>query len=82
MNLITQLSDHTEYWISAERDKHINNDYSVTVCMLCVITHIREDVFKNSNIKLHIQVNTVIKTLFPGSSEKEFYVSHAGTECV
>ena len=29
-----------------EREKHINDDYSVTGCMLCVIPHIRLDVFK------------------------------------
>ena len=30
-----------------EREKHINNDYAVTGWMLCVIPHIRIDVFKN-----------------------------------
>ena len=42
----------------------------MTGWMLCVITHIREDVFKNSKGKHHIKVNTVIKNLFAGSSEK------------
>ena len=41
--------------------------------MLCVITHIREDFFKNSNINHTNQVNTVIKTLFATLSEKEFH---------
>ena len=41
-----------------EREKHINTDYHVTSCMLCVIPHIRENVFKISNRKHHIQVNT------------------------
>ena len=47
-----------------EREKHINTDYDVTGCMLCVITHIREDVFNIPNINNINQVNTVIKTLF------------------
>ena len=41
--------------------------------MLCVITHIIEDVLKYSNRKHHIQVNTVINNLFAGLSEKELY---------
>ena len=41
--------------------------------MLCVIPHIREDVFKNIQNKHHIQVNNVIKTLFAGSTEKELH---------
>ena len=41
--------------------------------MLCVIPHIREDVFKYSQNKHHIQVNNVIKTLFAGSTEKELH---------
>ena len=28
-----------------KREEHINTDYAVTGWMLCVITHIREDVF-------------------------------------
>ena len=55
------------------RDKHIDTDYSVTGWMLCVIPHIREDVFKNEQNKHHIQVNTVIKSLFYGSTEKELH---------
>ena len=47
-----------------EREEHINTDYAGTGWMLCVIPHIREDVFKNAHNKHHIQVNNVIKTLF------------------
>ena len=36
----------------------------VTGWMLCVVSLIREDVFKNLNINHMIQVNTVIKTSF------------------
>ena len=41
--------------------------------MLFVITHIREDVFKNAQNNQHIQVNIVIKSLFAGSTEKELH---------
>ena len=41
--------------------------------MLCVITHIREDVFKNSQNKHNIQVNNVIRKHFGGSTEKELH---------
>ena len=47
-----------------EREKHMNTDYAVTGCMLYVITHIREDVFKKSNGKHHFQLNNVIKALY------------------
>ena len=53
------------------REKHINNNYAVTGWMLCVIPHIREDVFKNAQNKHHIDVNNFIKTLFYVSTEKE-----------
>ena len=53
------------------RKEHINTDYAVTGWMLCVIPHIRGDVFKNAQNKHHIQVNNVIKTLFAGSTEKD-----------
>ena len=43
----------------------------MTGWMLCVITHIRVDVFKNAQNKHHIQVNNVIKTLFAVSTGKE-----------
>ena len=53
--------------------KHINTDYAVTSWMLCIIPHIREDLFKNAQNNHHIQVNTVIKSLFAGSTEKELH---------
>ena len=56
-----------------EIEKHINTDYAVNGWMIFVIHQIILDVFKSSNRKHHIQVNTVIKTLFAGSSEKELY---------
>ena len=56
-----------------ERKKVINADYSVTGWMLCVIPHIREDIFKNAQYNHHIQVNTVIKNWFAGSTEKELH---------
>ena len=41
--------------------------------MLCVIPHIREDVFKNSQNNHHIRVSTVIKSFFAGSTGIEFH---------
>ena len=58
-----------------EREKHINTDYAVNGWILCVIPHIREDVFKNAQNKHHIQVNNVIKSFFSGSTEKELHES-------
>ena len=55
-----------------EREKLINIYYDVAGWVLCVISHIREGVFKNSNGKHHIQVNDVIKTFYDVSYEKEF----------
>ena len=56
-----------------KREEHINTDYAVTGWMLCVIPHIRKDVFKSAQNKHHIQVNNVIKNLFAGSTEKELH---------
>ena len=56
-----------------EREKRINNDYAVTGWMLCVIPHIRGNVFKNAQNKHNIQVNNVIKTFFDRSTEKELH---------
>ena len=39
----------------------------MTGWMLCILSHIREDVFKNAQNYHHIQVNTVIKSFFSGS---------------
>ena len=56
-----------------EKDKHIYTNYTVTGWMLFLITHIREDVFKNTNRNHIKQVNTDIKTLFSGVSDKELH---------
>ena len=56
-----------------ENENHINTNYSVTDCMLCVIPHIRGDVFKNAQNNQHIQVNSVIRSLFDGWTEKELH---------
>ena len=47
-----------------ERDIHTNTDYSVTGWMVCVITHIYEDVFYISNGNNSNQVKNVTKTPF------------------
>ena len=70
---LTLYSENIYFFISSlwnKREEHINTDYAVTGWMLCVIPHIRENVFKNTQNKHHIQVNNVIKTLFAGSTEK------------
>ena len=66
-NYCTLYYENNAFFISSfcnEREKHINTDYAVTVWMLCVIPHIREDFFKNPQNKHHIQVNNVFKTFF------------------
>ena len=68
-------SEHICFSISSlwnKREEHINTYYAVTGWMLCVIPHIREDVFKNAQNKHPIQVNNVIKTLFAGSTENSY----------
>ena len=75
-NDYTEYSDNICFVMSNlwnQIEIYINTDYAVTGWMLCVITHIREDVFKNAQNKHHIQVNTVIKSLFAGSTEKELH---------
>ena len=49
-----------------EREEYINNDYTVTAWILCIIPFIREYIFKNPDGKHHIQVNNAIKTLYSG----------------
>ena len=69
-------SENICFVISSLRNKweeHINTDYAVTGCMLCVIPHIRSDVFKNAQNKHHIQVNNFIKNAFAGSNEKQLH---------
>ena len=72
-------NDYTDYsenvcfvisklWI--ERQKHINTDYDMTGCMLCVIYHIREYFFNNLKGKHRNQANIVIKNLIADLSEK------------
>ena len=56
-----------------KREEHTNTNYALTGWILCVIPHIREDLFKNAQNKHHIQVNNVIKTLFVGSIETELH---------
>ena len=73
-NYYTGISDNLCMVVSRlwnEIEKHINTDYTVTGWILCLIHHIREDVFKNPNGKHNIQVNIVIKTLHAGWYEKE-----------
>ena len=41
--------------------------------VLFLFPHIREDVLKNTQNNHHIQVNTVIKSLFDGSIENELH---------
>ena len=55
-----------------KREEHINTNYAVTGRMLCIIPHIREDVFKNAQNKQHIQVNNVIKSFFLDQKKKSF----------
>ena len=56
-----------------KREEHVNTNYAVTGWIICVIPHIREDVFKNAQNKHHIHVDNVIKTLFSGSTYKELH---------
>ena len=53
-----------------EREKIINTDYAVTGWMLCAIPHIKVDIFKNQQNNHHIQLNTVINSLFAWKTEK------------
>ena len=53
-----------------KRQVHINTDFSVTGCMLCVIPHICKDAKDHSDRNHSKQVNNVIKILFSGSSEE------------
>ena len=64
-NDCTLCSDNICFVISNfwnEGNKHSNTDYTVTGWMLCVILHIRGDIFKNAQNNHYIQVNTVIKS--------------------
>ena len=53
-NDFTLFSENIYFVISSlwnKREEHVNTDYSMTGWMLCVIPHIREYVFKNSQNK-------------------------------
>ena len=56
-----------------EREKHINTDYAVTGWMLCIVHQIMEYFFKNAQNNHHIQVDNVIKSLFPVSTENQLH---------
>ena len=43
--------------------------------MLCVISHIWEDIFNNTNENHRKQINTVIKTAFYDLSDDELHVT-------
>ena len=58
-----------------KRQLHINTDFSVTGCILCVIPHIRKDAKDHSDSDHTKQVNNVISTLFSGSYEEEMDVT-------
>ena len=58
-------------WI--EREKHTSTDYAVNGWMLCVTTHIREDILNSSNGNNRNQVNTFINNMFADSSEKDLH---------
>ena len=64
-NDCTLYSENICFVISSlcnEKEKHTNTDYALTGWMLCVITHIREFVFKNAQNKHYIQVNNFINS--------------------
>ena len=54
---------------------HINTDFTVTGCMLCVITHIHKYAKDNSDSDNRKNVNNFIKTLFNGLPEDEIDVT-------
>ena len=56
-NYCTLYSDNICFVVSNlwnEREKRINTNYAVTGCMLCLIPHITEHVFKNAQNNHHI----------------------------
>ena len=58
-----------------KRQLHINTDFALTGCMLCVIPQIRKDAKDHSDSDHRKQVNNFIKTLFSGASEEEINVT-------
>ena len=63
------------YKLWQKRKLHINTDFSVTGCMLCVIPHISKDAKYHSYSYHRKQVNNIINTLFSRSSEEEIAVT-------
>ena len=63
------------YKLWQKRKSHINTDFSVTGCMLCVISHISKDAKDHSYSDHRKKVNNVINTLFSGASEEEIAVT-------
>ena len=54
---------------------HINTNFAVTGCVLCVIPHILKDAKYHSYSDHRKKFNNVIKTLFPGLPEDEIAVT-------
>ena len=74
-NDFTLYSENICFVISSlwnKREEHTNTDYAVTGWILCLIPHIREDIFKNTQIKHHIQVNNVIGFFFLDQLKKSY----------
>ena len=55
------------YW--KNREEYINTSYTGTEWMVCVISHIHEDVHVNENGDSMNQVDVVIKTMVHGISD-------------
>ena len=55
-----------------KREEYINTDYAVTGWMLCVIPHIREDVFKNAQNKDNIQMKMLSKLCLLDQLKKSY----------
>ena len=61
------------YWTCGIKEReNFNTDYAMTSWMLCIITHIRENIFNIVQNKYNIQMN-IIKSLFAWSTEKELH---------
>ena len=58
-----------------KRKLHINTDFAVTGCMLCVVPHILKDATDHLDSDHRKNFNNVIKTLFSGSSGGEMAVT-------
>ena len=58
-----------------KRQLHINTDFAVTKCILCVIPHISKYSKYHSDSDHGTQVNNIIKIIFSGASEEEMTVT-------